>query len=141
MYSVVDFLSSDRTYRILVQRTAVGDEQNEGWLRSRVEAPTCETFVCLRETPHRDSSSILSHLTHFRILAPPFEHVDTDVCETNPLERVRKTSFQSSTTSGAGEQFKLLDCMAKARVKAICFSRTPVLSQPPFPIPDFSFAY
>ena len=36
-----------------------------------------------------------------------------------------KISFQS-TNSGAGEQFMLLDCMAKARVKGSFCSQTPV---------------
>ena len=58
---------------ILIGQTGNGGWENGGWLRSHVEAPTCETCTCLCETPSCASAS-LSHLTHLRKLAPQFTH-------------------------------------------------------------------
>ena len=52
-----------------------GDGQNGGWLRSHVEAPTCETFTRLCEQ-NSCASSTLSCLTHLRKLAPHCTHID-----------------------------------------------------------------
>ena len=55
------------------------------------------------------------------------QNSDTGVCEQNtPPEKTTlgDMSFRS-TTSGAGEQFLLQDCMAKADVKGVFFSQTP----------------
>ena len=49
----------------------MGYGQYGEWLRSHVEAPTCETFTRLCEKPSCASSS-LSHLTQLRKLAPHF---------------------------------------------------------------------
>ena len=50
-----------------------GDEQRGGWLWSHVEA--CEAFTWLCEK-FRRTSSISSRLTHWRRLAPRFEHLE-----------------------------------------------------------------
>ena len=55
------------------RETGNGGWAKWGWLRSHVEASTCETFTCLCEKPSCASSS-LSHLTHLRKIAPHFTH-------------------------------------------------------------------
>ena len=61
------------------------------------------------------------------VLVVPVVH--TGVCEKNtPPEIVKcgKTSFQKAK-SGAGKQFLLLVCMAKAHLKGVFFSQTSVV--------------
>ena len=51
----------------------------------------------------------------------------TDVCEeSTPLEKQTCGKISLDTESGAGEEFLLLVCRAKALVKGMCFSQTPV---------------
>ena len=57
------------------RKRKTGDGQSGGWLRSNVEAPTCETFTRLCEKPSC-ASSTSSHLTHLRKLAPHFTHIE-----------------------------------------------------------------
>ena len=70
------------------------DGQNGGWLRSHVEAPTRETFVCFGDEPSRTSSG-LSHFDSFE-----------EAC----------TSFYSSARLRT-----ILHCFAQGQMFASCY--------------------
>ena len=99
------------------------------WSRDKERNGENGVWGSLRGTDARSRSIIRTLGGPGKFVRRPLLHEDSGVCEKNTPPKndtIRKIGFRG-TPSGAGGQFPLLDCRARARVKGVVsFSQTPV---------------